>query len=239
LRVCAASRKLGVVLDSLPPDPPADYVRAPGDIYPRGPHEAELCARASHPDWLYLGGLAALDVASVWFGSEYEVKYSTSAIVRLAGPAAIGFMWGATVTGALLSVPKCDPRWVGETPREGQVREIWPLALSLTVLAAATAPIVNAIASGYTTPHSPICGDGGDGDGGCGANHHPLYARYEDWTTTEREMHVLVAIGFGAVGAVTPYLLPPRTWSAAKELDRIRFGTDGRTTATVGYRFTF
>jgi hypothetical protein len=40
------------------------YAYAPGDIYPRTDRERDLCDRASRPDWLYLGGLAALDVGA-------------------------------------------------------------------------------------------------------------------------------------------------------------------------------
>ncbi len=53
-------------MDSLPPPPPAATATsaaayAPGDIYPRGQREEELCARASHTDWLYLSALLVLD----------------------------------------------------------------------------------------------------------------------------------------------------------------------------------
>ncbi len=192
-------------MDSLPPSPPAHgaYVYAPGDIYPVTPREKDLCARASRPDWAYLGGLVGLDAVTIWFGSWDKVKYTDSVPLRWSGPAAIGLAWGATIGGAWLALPKCSPTWVGESPREGNVRAIWPLALSLGLLAGATAPFINGIAVGsYDLPR--------------------------EWTTEERAGHVIVAGVAGFVGALLPYLLPPRTWSAAAEIERIRFGADGR-----------
>ncbi|HEY8088395.1 MAG TPA: hypothetical protein VIF09_11135, partial [Polyangiaceae bacterium] len=134
--------------------------------------------------------------------------------LRMAGPVAIGLTWGATVGGTWLALPKCAPHWVGETPREGDVRATWPVALSLALLAGVTAPFVNGIAIG--SYNLPI-----------------------EWSTFEREMHVVAAglAGFG--GALLPYVLPPRTWSAAREIDRLRFGADGRGGAFVGYSATF
>ncbi|HXN33533.1 MAG TPA: hypothetical protein VN894_16805 [Polyangiaceae bacterium] len=210
-------------MDSLPPPPPASdaYVYAPGDIYPRTAHERELCAHASHPDWAYLGGLVGLDVATIWFGSWDKLKYSGSLPLRMSGPAAIGLGWGATVGGAWLALPKCSTRWVASPPLEGDVRAQWPLAVSMALLAGATAPIVNAIAIGTCNP--PECQEG-------------LPA---GWTTFEREMHLVVAGVAGFAGALLPYLVPPRTWSAAREIERIRFGTDGRGGMFLGYSSRF
>ena len=186
-------------MDSLPPDPPSLSVSAPGDIYPRGSRERELCAAASRPDWLYLGGLAVLDAGAIWFDSWETTKYSGSLAVRISGPAAVGLTWGATIGGAWLSLPKCSSEWVGETPREGRVREDWPLALAFAVLAGATAPVINGIAIG-PLPNS--------------------------WSTVEREMHLVTAgvVAFGA--AFLPYLLPPTTWTASRQLDHLRFGAN-------------
>jgi len=200
-------------LDSLPPAPPADYANAPGNIYPVGERERELCAKASRPDWLYLGALLALDTGAIWFGSSGTVKFSTSMPLRFGGPAMIGVTWGATVGGGWLALPKCSPGWVGETPREGAVRATWPLALALALLAGATAPVVNGIAIGYDLP--------------------------ANWTTFERAMHVVAAGVAGFGGALLPYVIPPRTWAAALELDRIRVGPDGRGGAFVGYAVAF
>jgi hypothetical protein len=199
-------------LDALPPTPPALTVDAPGDIYPRNPRERELCAKASHPDWLYLGGLVAIDAITFWVGVNPAIKYSSSIPIRFTGPIMIGVTWGATVGGAWLTLPKCSPEWVVESPREGRIREHWPLALSMAVLAGVTAPVINAIAFGNC--NNPL--------GSC-INSLP-----GNWTTFEREMHIVAAGLSGFGGALLPYLIPPRTWAAAHELDRIRFGADAR-----------
>jgi hypothetical protein len=185
---------------------------APGDIYPRGARERELCARASHPDWLYLGGLLVLDAGAIVFGSSDLVK-SSGPYASLVSPALIGVTWGATVGGAWLALPKCSPTWVGEPPREGDVRATWPVALSLALLAGATAPIVYGIA--------------------IGSGDLPT-----EWTTLDREAHIVVAglAGFG--GALLPYLIAPRTWAAAREIEHIRLGSDGRG-LFVGYTARF
>jgi hypothetical protein len=173
-----------------------------------------LCARASEPDWAYLAGLAALDVGAIWLFSSHDIKYTASVPLRMSGPVMIGVTWGATVGGAWLALPKCSPHWIGEPPPEGDVRATWPLALALALLAGATAPIINGIA--------------------IGSYNLPL-----EWSTFEREMHVVAAglAGFG--GALLPYLLPPRTWSAAREIQRIRFGADHHGGLLLGYSVAF
>jgi hypothetical protein len=200
-------------LDSLPPAPPAYYATAPGDIYPTGERERELCASASHPDWLYLGALAALDTGAIWLGSSETIKYSSRMPVRFTGPAMIGLTWGATIGGGWLALPKCSSGFVGETPREGTLRASWPLALALALLAGATAPVVNGIAIGNDLPNQ--------------------------WSNLEREMHVVTAAVAGFGGALFPYLVPPRTWAAALELDHVRVGPDGRGGAFIGYAVSF
>jgi hypothetical protein len=194
-------------------DASAPYVYAPGDIYPRDGQERTLCAIASHPDWPYLLGLVVLDAGAIAVGSLDAVQGSNSLPVRFIGPVAVGATWGITVGGAWLALPKCSPEWVGSTPREGGVRATWPLALSLALLAGATAPVIDAIAQGdnSTSPYS----------------------------TFEREMHVVAAGVAGFGGALLPYLLPPRTWVAALELDRIRVGPDGRGGWCFGYAGRF
>ncbi len=203
-------------MDSLPPPPrpTADsYAYAPGDIFPRGARERTLCEKASRTDWAYLGGLGLLDVGAIALGTSDWVKLS-GPYTSLASPALIGVTWGATVGGAWLALPKCSPEWVDAPSREGDVRATWPLALSLALLSGATAPIVYGISIG-------------SGD------------LPEDWTTFNREVHVIVAglAGFG--GALLPYLVPPRTWSAARELERIRLGVDGRGGWSIGYSGRF
>jgi hypothetical protein len=167
-----------------------------------------LCDRASSPDWLYLVGLFELAAASVLYSSWNEVKLAGSEAVRYTGPALVGLTWGATLGGAWLALPKCSPQWVDEPPREGDVRVRWPLALSIALLSGATAPIVNGIAVGNLP---------------------------QDWSTVEREMHVVTAAVFGLGGALLPYLLPPRTYASARELERIRFAPiSGRTSGELG-----
>jgi hypothetical protein len=224
-------------LDSLPPSPPAVVAAspaAPGDIFPRDDRERDLCARASQPDWLYLGGLALLDAGTVWAGSSQAIKYSQNLLVRSTGPIMIGLAWGATLSGTYLSLPKCSSEWVGESPREGRSRPSWPLELSVAILAGATAPIISFIAIGYCsddddgrvdasgTPRPPLCQQG--------------FISYE--TTFEREMRLVIAGAAGVGGALLPYLLPPKTVAAARELDRLRFGVDGHG-GFVGYSGTF
>lgn len=185
------------------------YGVAPGDIYPRGAEQRRLCGEASTTDWAYLGALLGLDAGAITLASLDSLQNSTVLPARFVNPLAIGVTWGATVGGAWLALPKCSPEWVGEAPREGGVRLTWPVALSLALLAGATAPVINAIVEGYDTS-SP-------------------------WSTFEREMHIVTAGVAGFGGALIPYLLPPRTWAAARELDRIRFGSDGRGTYFIGY----
>jgi hypothetical protein len=155
-----------------------------------------------------------LDAGTIWFGSWEKVKYTDSVLLRLSGPAAIGLSWGATVGGAWLALPKCSPQWTGEPPREGNVHANWPIALSLALLAGATAPLINGIAIGsYDLPLT--------------------------WTTVERAMHLVDAGLAGFVGAFLPYLIPPTTWSAAREIERIRFGADGHGGMFLGYSGRF
>lgn len=219
-------------LDALPPSPPSATISvpasapAPGDIYPRNGRERELCAEASRPDWLYLGALALLDVGAIAFSSNGTVKYSedpgsgisapAATALTWGGPVAVGLTWGATIGGGWLALPKCSSSWIGEPPPEGGVREAWPLALAFALLAGATAPVVNGIAIG-TLPQS--------------------------WSTEEREGHLVAAGVAGFVGALVPYLLPPRTWSASRALERVRLGVGlmpgGPTGAFLGYQTSF
>ena len=207
-------------MDALPPSPPPTstgdtYVYAAGDIYPRGARERELCARASRPDWLYLTGLVALDAGAIVFSSLDLVNLKGSGpYTSLLSPAVIGVTWGATIGGAWLALPKCSPTWVEGPPREGDVRATWPIALSLAILAGATAPVIYGIT--------------------IGSGDLPT-----EWTTFDREMHIVVAGVAGFGGALLPYVFPPRTWAAAREIERIRFASDGRGGFFVGYAARF
>ncbi len=199
-------------MDALPPPPPAAYAYAPGDIYPRGDRERELCDRASHPDWWYLGGLTLLNGATITYGSVSGIQDSSNMLVRYSAPTLVGLAWGAAVGGVWLALPHCDPHFVGEMPREGDVRANWPVALSLALLAGATAPMINGILVG----------------------NQP-----QDWTNEERAAHVVTAGVAGFVGALLPYVLQPSSWSAAKELEKIRVGADARGGVTIGYTLAF
>ncbi len=199
-------------MDALPPPPPASFAYAPGDIYPRGDRERELCDEASHPDWWYLGGLTLLNAATITYGSINQIQDNASIVVRFTAPTVVGLAWGGAVGGLWLALPHCDPHFVGETPREGDVHENWPVALSLALLAGATAPMINGILVG----------------------NQP-----QDWSDVERTAHVLTAGLAGFVGALLPYVLQPTSWSAAKELQRLRVGTDARGGVTVGVQVAF
>jgi hypothetical protein len=52
-------------------------------------------------------------------------------------------------------------------------------------------------------------------------------------------MHIVAAglAGFG--GALLPYLLPPRTWRASRELMRLRLATTTAGGPLLGYSFEF
>jgi hypothetical protein len=51
-------------------------------------------------------------------------------------------------------------------------------------------------------------------------------------------MRLILAGTGGALGALLPYLLPPKTWRAAKELEHLRAGADAHG-AFVGYTIRF
>ncbi|HEX3772750.1 MAG TPA: hypothetical protein VHV30_17845 [Polyangiaceae bacterium] len=218
-------------MDSLPPPPPpvvaAEALAAPGDLYPRDSRERDLCSQADHPDWLYLGGLAFLDVATVYFGDDIALKYSPHALLRELGPLTIGFAWGATLGGGYLALPKCSFEWIGESPREGRERPAWPLALSIALVAGATAPVVTQIAIGGCSTDSS------------NPNSTPCQQGYIAATSTEeRAVHLIIAGVAGFGGALLPYVFPPQTYAAARELDKIRVGADPHG-AFLGYVTAF
>jgi len=182
--------------NAISPDEPPAYVYAATDIRPRQTREIELCARASEFDWRYTGAMALGLV-----GSEYlnlaVFKQSGQPGIRLMGPGLIGLFWGGFLGGGYLSLPKCDPNWAYGSPPEGSVRAAWPMAVAITLVATATAPAMDFIFLGTLKP---------------------------EWSDTERSARVFVAMGTGAIGSLLPYILPPRTYRAAKEIERIRFG---------------
>lgn len=206
------------------------YAYSPSDIYPVGERERELCAKADHPDWLYLGGLVALDVLAVFANAKlgaatlklddknvwrWTPDVSSSALRQL-GPASIGLSWGATIGGGYLALPKCEPHWVSYAPREGEVRSTWPLALSLAMVGG----MFGASMTGVFTTLQRSSDD------------------MSAWSTEERAARLWIGGITGFVGALVPYLLPPKTWRSALELARIRATADAHG-AHVSYGFTF
>jgi hypothetical protein len=184
-------------LDALaapPPIEPAPYTYAATDNAPRQTREIELCEKASHFDWQYTGAFALGFVGSI-FADVGPLKQSGAPGLRLLGPGLLGFTWGGFLGGGYLSLPKCDPQWAWGPPPEGNVRATWPLATAIAVVAGATAPVMDYTFLGAVKP---------------------------SWPIGERSARVLVAATTGVLGAIFPYVLSPRTWSAFKEIERIR-----------------
>jgi hypothetical protein len=185
-------------VDAPPQEPP--YVYAATDIRPRQTKEIELCEKASHFDWQYTGAFLAGVAGSVWLNIDH-LKFTESPATRLIGPGLVGFSWGGLLSGGYLSLPKCDPLWAYGPPPEGNVRLQWPIATVITVISAVSAPIVD-----YTFLGPVRIG----------------------WEVSERSARVFVAASAGILGSLFPYVLPPRTWAAAKEIERMRVeGTPG------------
>ncbi|CAN5924740.1 hypothetical protein BH11MYX4_BH11MYX4_57070 [soil metagenome] len=178
-----------------PPDPPA-YVYAASDFRPRQSREIELCKRASDFDWMYTGTMV-LGLLGAEYLSLAVLKPQEEPGVRLIGPGAIGFFWGGFLSGGYLSLPKCSPTWAAGAPPEGNVRTHWPIAAAITLISAATAPVLDYVFLGGVPLH---------------------------WTVTERSGRVVIAMGTGVLGSLFPYILPPKTWAARLEIDRIRIG---------------
>ena len=216
-------------MDAAPPAPPAthatptvtqasegpsasSFAPAATDERPRDDRERALCAKASHPDWYYLAGLALLDAGAILVESEsknsgvYEVGKPPNPnegdtgprTVRFLGPLSIGLAWGATLSGGYLSLSKCSMDWVRSAPPEGDVRSPVPFAIALAMISAATAPIFLAAIEQGSQQVSSV---------------------------GERSMRFLAAGGMGVAGSLLPYLLPPRTWSGARELMHLRAET--------------
>jgi hypothetical protein len=185
-------------LDAVPPPPIVQqeppYAYAATDIRPRQAKEIELCERASHFDWMYTGAFALLYATSVYVNID-KLKQIGPASVRMIGPITQGFFWGGLLSGGYLSLPKCDPLWAQGPPPEGNVRAQWPIATAIAVLSGITAPILD-----YVWLGQPKVG----------------------WAVEERTARVFVSGAFGVIGSLFPYVLPPRTWAAAKEIEKMR-----------------
>lgn len=197
-------------VDAQPAIDPPSYSYAASDLRPRQAREIELCEKASTFDWQYTGGWFLAFAGSVYLNIGY-LKHTNEPGIRLIGPGLVGFTWGGTLGGGFLSLPKCDPMWAPSIPPEGDVRASWPLATAITVLAGAMSPIMDYTFLGPVKP---------------------------EWTVPERSARVFVAAGAGVIGALVPYLLPPRTWRAKKEIEKMRLeGIPGG--ATLGWSTTF
>ena len=181
-----------------PPPPPPAYVYAATDERPRGPRETELCAKASTPDWLYLGSGVLLTALAIKLDN--TVEDSNSIFVRQLGPSSVGLTWGFTLGGGYLSIPKCSMDYVQSPPPEGDVRVAWPMAVAFAAIAGITAPILVGVENGSPSP---------------------------SWDNGERVTRVVLASAFGVGGALLPDLLPPKTWRAARELEHLRAGATG------------
>lgn len=184
-------------MDAAPPaEPPQEepaYVYAANDIRPRSAKEVELCEQASHFDWMYTGAFAISYVASVWLNIDY-LKQIGPASVRMIGPVVQGFTWGGTLSGGYLSLPKCDPLWTQAPPVEGNVRARWPMATAIAVLSGVTAPILDYVWLGQVKV---------------------------GWAVEERSARIFVGGAFGVIGSLFPYLVPPRTYSAMRQIERL------------------
>jgi hypothetical protein len=172
-------------------------VYAATDERPRTPEEQKLCAKASAVDWLYLGSGILLTAGAIALDVYERTTFLSPSQegIRFLGPAGVGLTWGFTLGGGYLALPKCAPDYVNAPPPEGNVRTDWEIALMFAALAGLTAPIVVQVETGQ--------------DNGA-------------WTDTERIMRLVIASGTGIAGALLPYLLPPKTWRAAKELEHLR-----------------
>lgn len=197
-------------LDALPPSPPAIVAAAPGDIGPRDDEERRLCERASSTDYFYLGGAGLLVVGTITIDSQL-LKLREQPGLRLLGPPLVGTSWGFLVSSTYVALPKCSDTWVSSAPREGNVRSPYALAAALIALSGFTAPFVVGIETG-SVPN--------------------------EWTVPERAARVGLAGAFGMVGAALPFIVPPKTWRAARELDKLR-ATAGPTGVFLGWSTRF
>jgi len=208
-------------------------VYAASDFRPRQAREIELCSRASTTDWVYLAGLGAGLVGTIALdtalfrpiGAQKEGEDTAVYRARIDGdlslPAGrtfgsglVGLSVGTLIGGFYLTLPKCDPLYVASTPPEGSMRSTWPTALTLALTSALLAPVVVAIESAAP------------------------YGFVNQWEVSERVVHFIVPAVTGFAGAFLPYLFPPKTWRAAREIEHIRAGvsTSG---AFIGYQLRF
>jgi hypothetical protein len=146
--------------------------------------------------------MVVADGATIALDSQvFQSQGSTG--VRLVGPGLVGLAWGWSVGGTYLTLPQCSTGFASGGPIEGSRRSHLPLAVSFSVLAAATAPIVVGVETGE--------------------GNQTL-----TWSPADRVMRLVLAGTTGAVGSVMPYVLPPRTWRALRALEHLRAGATAR-----------
>jgi hypothetical protein len=180
------------------------------DNYARNAHERDLCETASKPDWLYLTIPFVLTAGAVVLDS-IVVKYDPNEPVRDLGPTLVGLTWGTFVGSFWPSMPKCSPHFVSTAPPEGDVRASWPVAFAFALLAGATAPVLDYIAIG------PVP---------------------DAWSNGERVSRIILAGTFAFGAAFIPYLIPPRTVWAARQLQHLR-ATVSAQSSFVSYTLQF
>ncbi len=197
---------------------PAQSKVAASDNYARDAREKELCESASHPDWLYLAIQPLLVAGAITLDAQvFKYDWATfggttgSPVVRDIGPVLVGATWGMFMGSFYPSMPKCSPHFVTTIPPEGQVRSDWPIAFAFAILAGATAPIVDYIAIG------PVP---------------------DAWTDAERVSRIVLAATFAFGTALIPYVLPPKTLRAMRELMKLR-ATVSAQSSFVSYTFNF
>jgi hypothetical protein len=195
-------------MDAQPP-PIVERVAAT-DNYARNARERELCDTASKPDWLYLAIPPVLTAGAIVLDS-IVLKYDPNEPVRDLGPVLVGLTWGTFIGSFWPSMPKCSPHFVTTAPPEGDVRTAWPVAFAFALLAGATAPVVEYIAIG------PVP---------------------DAWSNGERASRIILSGVFAFGAAFIPYLIPPKTVWAARQLQNLR-ATVSAQSSTVSYTFQF
>ena len=120
-------------------------LRPPGDIYPRGARERELCEPVEPPRLALPVGRSCCWTPGPSPGRERPRRSRTRRACSCdARPRRRGAGMGApAVGGAWLALPKCSPTWLGEPPREGAVRA-HGRSPCRSPFSGATAPVVNA-----------------------------------------------------------------------------------------------
>lgn len=230
-------------VDDPPAEPPRTEVApraafayptyAASDYRPRGIEEKDLCARASSPDYVYMIGTFALAAGAVMFDSEVAQSWGEPTAERPKGaPGAawtrtissgfVGLTWGAFLSGAYLSLPKCSPDWVPPVGAEGSVTQRWPFALATSLVAGISAPFLVYIETGFVPSH---------------------------WAFSERGARIYVPALAGVAGALLPWIpaLAPKTYRNMLKLERLRIqnapvppGAERAPNGVMfGYQFTF